>query len=241
MAFTVCERTVRRDRFRALIRDLGFPPTTFQGLYIAGAGGWDRILAPGGATPTERGRLLCSLADVLLKATAEGQMRLESWCTAGRPGAPARESEWIERHLRIYGELSFLPRVIAALSVLPEAVRWIVVTGTAFLTVGHESIAWTSSAVLVDQDGRLRDRVIVLGPDADVDIVVHEIAHVWHAPFQGAHQAICAQGEAGIRALARAQGWAHRIDTHEAQSERLADGCATAWLLAARDGRERAA
>jgi hypothetical protein len=131
----------------------------------------------------------------------------------------------------MYGDLSFLPRVVSAVRVLPEAVRWMVVTNTAFLTVGHDSVAWTSSGVLVDRDGRLRDRLIVLGPDAGIDIVVHELAHVWHAPFEGYHQAICAQGEAGLRALARAQGWAHRIDAHEARSERLADGCATAWLL----------
>jgi hypothetical protein len=233
----VVERATSRSAFRALIeRDLSFPPVTFRERVIAGAEAWAPIID--GATPLERRALIVALGDALSTATPEGRTRAEDWHRSGTPRAGVGDEEaWIDERLQAYGDRSMVPRIVAALHLTPEPVRWAALMTVAFLSVGRDSIAWTSSALFVDQHDRIRARIIVLGPTADVDIILHEIAHVWHAPvlreLEEWRPALCTLGEIGIKALADLQGWRSRIADHEARHERLADGLAAAWLLAA--------
>ena len=61
----------------------------------------------------------------------------------------------------------------------------------AFVSVGRDSIAWTSSALFVDQHDRIRARMIVLGPTADVDTILA------HARERAEHVAEIARRDAG--------------------------------------------
>jgi len=236
---TCIDRALGREQFRLLIEDLAFPPAKLRDTVITGAASWAPIFE--GATREERGALLVALEDVLSSATPESRRRLETWRAAGSPRALAGEDEeeWIDRFLLFFGDRSLLPRTIAAVRLAPDPARWAVLTSAAFLAVGRDSRAWTSSSLFLDQDSRLRDRVIVMGPDVDVDVIAHECAHVWNAPDDpdAVGAALSTQGELALRELSRVQDWpATRgvdVDQIEAQRERLADALAAAWQLRA--------
>jgi hypothetical protein len=221
-----------RRTFEALIADLNYPAARLGSLELGGVESWHEAWTRPLFQRPERALVLRQLGDVLLMATPGGLERLQRWRdeeTPLPPMAAAERQEWIDWRLSFYGDRSLLPVVLGGLETCPEPVQDTCLREVAWLAVGQESRAWTSSSRFVDRMGREKVRAVLMGPAADERTVRHESAHCWHAPAQSVLPAICAQGEAGVRQLARAEGWYPRLEEHEARAERLADACAWLW------------
>ena len=166
-----------------------------------------------------------------LTATPPARSRLRAWLDAGvkaLPPLPLFEREAsVRRRLTLFGDLVFVPIVVRGLLLLPECVRQHVLAHVVFVCVGKTSQAWTSSSRLDDVDGQ-KPRMIVLGPDVDEALVVHECFHTWHAPLTSV-AAISALGELGFYQQASREGWRDRIDDEERRQENIAHGAAIAW------------
>ncbi len=125
----------------------------------------------------ERRLLLRKHRRNFLTATPEGRTRLRAWLDAGiaLPPMPLSEAQaYVCRRLTVFGELgAFLSIIVRALLLAPECLRHHVLTNVVFVTVAKESRAWTSSSLLEDNTGR-KARLIVLGPNADEETVIHE-------------------------------------------------------------------
>jgi hypothetical protein len=216
-----------RSRFAALVEDLEWPTIVLGQVVVCGRPSWRRVLAR--ATPPERLTALKALP--LLQATAYGRRRFATWQGVNR--LPALAAGRLEASLRervaFYGDSALLPVVVAALALAPAPVRESALAEVAFVAVGVDSVAWTGAAAFGDRDGRRKLRVVVLGPNADVRIVLHELGHTWNAPVDDGHVAVTAGGEAAVLELARVEGWSDRVELLSAKSERLADACAQAW------------
>jgi hypothetical protein len=135
--------------------------------------------------------------------------------------------------LLFFGDPALLTIVVRGLLSAPLCVIEHAIDETVWLGVGSQSRAWTSSARLIDREGRDRQRMVVLGPDTDETCVRHEMAHNWHAPLPGrdgtVSPACCTVGEAGLREHARESGWIGMIDEYFSLHERLAEACGVAW------------
>ena len=201
------------DRFGLLMSDLGQS-------------------SPGRLTSHERRDLLLTLAPTLLRATELGRKKLARFRAESPPVPQTREE--IRESVLFYGDRSLLATVAEALALAPAPVRASVIDQVAFLAVGVDSRAWTSSLRFVTADGRQRHRVIVLGPDAGVRTVLHECGHIWHgAPLEDEailNVAITAQGEEGFAAFMAERGDRAAMEAHMGLHERLADACAFVWL-----------
>lgn len=226
------DRVLNRSSFVALVEDLSRPPIAFNGQVLAGDG-WAPILSM--ATPPERARLLAALEDVLLRASEGARKRLELWDDADTPRPTDARDEWISERLAYWGDESLLRITIDALSMLPDAVLWGILTSSTFVAVGRDNPAWTSSAWLLDTRGCLHERLVVLGPALSTELLLHEFAHVWHSRVSNIAQlpmpAVSTEGELALRHLARAEGWDDRITDFVRREERLADAQALSWLL----------
>ena len=220
-------------QFSALVEDLEYPCVRYRDATLQGSD-WSPLLRY--ATRDDRAELITLLANVLSTATANGRQRLERWHQAGAPDPePGQVKDWISANLRHFGDRSMLRDVVEAISCLPAPVRWTVVTATVFVSVGRDSLGWTSSSAFLSTSAAPRERAIVLGPQATIAVILHECAHSHHSPVYAADvdpmPAVCSQGEAAFRALAATEGWALRLDALERRQERLADACATSWLM----------
>jgi hypothetical protein len=121
------------------------------------------------------------------------------------------------------------PMVIEALSRAPAAVRDFVLDNAVWLGVGCEAIAWTSSSRFADRKGRGRPRVIVLGPATDIEIALHEAAHIFHDVSSEHTQAIPVVGEFALHDYAAENGLTEMFTSIVSRKERLARACAWAW------------
>lgn len=142
----------------------------------------------------------------------------------------AERREHAREYVLCYGDQGLWSVVLDALDRVPGVVLDHVIANVAFIMVGRDARAWTSSARLLDREGQGRDRVIVLGPDADVEVVLHEISHTLRACLDPHVSAIPCVGEIGLHEhLARVglQPWAA---DETAAEEARADADASRWL-----------
>jgi hypothetical protein len=215
--------------------EIGFPRVRLtDGQLLEGRDAWLRWIAD--ATRRERVEVLSLLGDHLLAASEPGRARLEEWRERRHPArALAREDlrASIRERVACFGDMTGLPLVVNALERAPACVREHALDSHAFVAVGHDSRAWTSSTCFLNREGRLMTRVVALGPGCDERVVLHEVAHGWHSGG-GAELgvAIGAVGDAGLRELASAEGWDERLQAWEAKEERLAEACAHGWFHA---------
>lgn len=207
--------------------DLGWPRIEMGTLTVEGREMWEWALARSSAA-SERIDVVVGLGPALLAATPGGRQLLAIWEQRQAVGDAIDED--CDDEPFYVGDADLLPDVRAALALLPPVVRYAVIRETAFVAI-VSSNGFTIPAFFVDAANRTKVRQVVLGPKADFRVILHEIAHVWTAePPTENLTAITAQGEQGIRALADAQGWAHRIDGFQRRHERLADALAWSWL-----------
>ena len=136
---------------------------------------------------------------------ARGAKRVSS-ATQGMGGDTAHGGR---RPVYHYGDVAALEIVRAALALAPAPVRCAAFEDVAFLGVGRESVAWTGSSLRVDRHGRTLPREVVIGPDATLKTILHELAHVWFASprSDSPMPAISAQDEATLIAMATREGW----------------------------------
>jgi hypothetical protein len=155
--------------------------------------------------------------------------------TAPTTDAPAwLLAQWCCERVSYYGDPALLPVVGRALARLPRPVRGAVLDECTFLSVGHQTRAWTGSSHLLDRDGARRPQLVVLSGAlphvADLErIVLHEAAHCWLSAPHEHSQLISARGEQGLYALATREGWLPRVEAHVARDERLADALEQIW------------
>lgn len=199
----------------------GWPRRSFGLLDLADERVWRYSIMR--ATPPERARLLALLADDLLAAAPGGRLRL-----AARVADIVGEAD-PEPYL--VGDVEALPVIRRALETVPPVVRAAIVAEVAFLATGRSSRAWTVAAAFRDATGRPKDRVVNLGPAAELFTVLHELAHVWRAgPPRPESCAVSVQGEEGLAAHAVDAGWSDRLAAWEREEETQADALALAWL-----------
>jgi hypothetical protein len=193
---------------------------TFEGREL-----WKHVLER--AVPAERWELLQSLEQHLLAALPVGKERL-------REGMFQHASD---PRPYTYGDSWLGPMLRDALEFLPARVRSVCCREAAWLAVGRESVAWTSSALFIAEDGVARRRVVVCGPDTWVKTLLHESVHVWFADVHSDVPALSSEGAAALVALAEREDWADRIDDNLAMHEVLATALSTVWLWRAPEGK----
>lgn len=142
----------------------------------------------------------------------------------------AERREHAREHLLAFGDLDLFEVVLDALEVAPSKVFEFAIDHCTFVMVGRDSSAWTSSARLLDREGKARERLIVLGSDVDFEIVLHEISHAMRADLSDSVQAISCAGEVGLREYAAANGLLLAFWRDEAEEELRARDDARAWL-----------
>jgi len=208
--------------------DLDWPPVTLGTLTLRGADAW-RDAMPRTA-PIERRRWLQALGAPLLVATPPSRARLDAWrrSPVRLPATP----EWLRENTLFYGDVTVLDHVVAALLLLPPAVREFVLGECCFQAVGADSPGWTGSSVFVDRDGRGRPRQIMLSGAAPhvaglVGVTLHECAHAWSCPTPLA--LVSVQGEQGFRAYLADEGRVALADKKRAFDERIACALARVW------------
>lgn len=211
---------VTRELLLGLGRELTWPAVQLGAFTIAPGD----PKAWGGAvmrsTPADRVAWLLQLHAELLSSTEGAVCRLAS--------AP---EDFADVEPLVLGDLEALPIVTAAVALLPPQVRSHVVRETAFACVGYSSVAWSASAQLVGVGGTRKTGMIMLGPEADVPSVLHEIAHRWTSPIPTeVSQCISVAGELGLRRLAEAEGWDDQFENHFDRAELVADALALCWL-----------
>lgn len=222
---------VSRSLLMSAAHAVGFPAITLGALSIEGETAWRE--AARRAVSAERVQLVAALLPALMVATEGGRERLAAW-----GGGEHRRD--VEGDLCTYGDTLIAADVRAAVALLPAPVRQCALTEIAFLGVGRESKAWTLAATFCTERGARLPRVVVLGPEAGVFLVLHEIAHVWLARPSCEAVAITTAGEEGLVAHASVEGWAHRIHEEQETGDVLADALAFAWLYAVPDARRPA-
>lgn len=227
-----------RPRFDRLVEDLEYPAATIGRLKLEGRASWSYALdSPARPlTPSELQHLLCELEPHLLTSTEGGRRRLARWRADERLPPMPRDAlaEYIQEYLLYFGDPSLQAVMVRALTRAPLYVIDAILRDAVIIGVGLDSNAWTSGSRLVDREGRGRARLVVLGPASTERTCLHEVGHVWTAPFteEGAqpNEAMTATGEHGLRAFAASEGWVDRIDAHVGREERLADALAFVWL-----------
>jgi hypothetical protein len=224
-----------RSRFAQLVADLGCPTVMYGSFKISGRAGWADAIPR--STRRERQQLLKRLRRPLMLATPEARARFKSWRKTVRPQPPMAPTErraWIRDRVELHGDESFLPIIVDALITVPDYVVDTVLAEVAWVGVGLNSTAWFSSTCFMTRDGNRLPHVVVLGPRADPRVIRHETGHAWFAQQPSADRApaVSVHGVAGLRELATAQGWSHRIDDDSARQERLADAFADVWEFA---------
>jgi len=221
---------IARQTFRKLAADLDYP-RIMVGSRTLDRDAWDDAIDS--ATMQERSDLLAALEPQLLAATPQGIERSRKWKSASSLSIPSGED--LRQRALLYGDVEALPFIIEALQKCPPAVREAILDEAAFLAVGLSSNAWTASARRCDSDGRSRHREIVFSRAICTELVLHEMAHVWHAPLHGApdnegpkRQAIRSIGREKLRSLG--PEWELAMDQQEWRSERNADALAEIWM-----------
>lgn len=226
-----------RSALGALVADLGYPAVRIAAdRVVDGEAAWSARL--GRLTPPERAEHLRGLGPVLLRATENGRARLTRWQDeyAPLPSTVTHEEirALVRDHVLHVGDAVIGAIVVEALVRAPEPIRQHALDHVAFASVGIESAAWTTRARFADRTGRLRDRLVLLGPDTSPRLVLHEVAHTWHdapvAPRPGG-AAMTTQGEAALVAHFHEAGFP--VDALVAQQERRCDACAYVWWAGA--------
>jgi hypothetical protein len=158
-----------RDCFTAW-RAAGGPPVDALGLTL----GTEAAIAEVAwrADPWERGALLQALEIPLLRSTALGAERLDSWEAAGRPTSDPEAGLDL-----VYGDLELAETFRAACrlthpAVVAHALRVLVVIAS-----GISSKAWT------DFSPPWRPIMTALSTKTDLFVALHELGHVWSKPL----------------------------------------------------------
>ena len=220
---------MRSDVTRELLKfaawRCGFPPTKLGATLLSDEGAWRYAIER--ATIEERSALIVALQSELMVATVAARARMKDQATPSRWDANADPL--------VIGDLAAVPLVKGALAIVPPAARYSLIRDVAFVCVGISCRAYTSSARMIDAGGREKAIAIFLGPEIDVPVVVHELAHAFHKQTQEHSQAISAQGEEAFLEHMAAIGEGARLERWQRRDELLADATALSWLHAGID------